>query len=245
MDIQIYQAFHKDFPSGPTNDWIVPVGVGGYTPSNGTTDASGEHISQLNPYYCELTVYYWAWKNCQSEYVGFYHYRRYLSYCISEANSQNCAVQVENMPEILDYLKSDAQVERLRALLLLSDMVIPKKETLAPCVTAQYLQYMEPAPWKAFLACLKIKYGHILDPELYFNSNAYLPIWNILVTRRELFNEYCQDLFQIIHTVFEQIEAPYDTYNNRYPGFLAERFLGYWIAMRRLRTSEVPMMFLT
>ena len=37
------------------------------------------NISEKNPYYCELTGLYWAWKNLDAEYIGLVHYRRYFT----------------------------------------------------------------------------------------------------------------------------------------------------------------------
>lgn len=43
-------------------------------------DNIGDNISEKNPYYCELTVHYYAWKNTNADYLGFFHSRRYISF---------------------------------------------------------------------------------------------------------------------------------------------------------------------
>lgn len=53
----------------------IPLVVG--TPLGGVlNDATGENISHLNPYYCELTGVYWVCRNTDHPWVGNAHYRR-------------------------------------------------------------------------------------------------------------------------------------------------------------------------
>ena len=82
-DIKIYVVCHK--PSYvPENPYLYPIQVG--TALNGTKlpgmrhDDEGDNISQKNKTYCELTAQYWAWKNEDADYYGFFHYRRYLAF---------------------------------------------------------------------------------------------------------------------------------------------------------------------
>ena len=47
-----------------------------YIGENFTLDDSGDNISCLNPWFGDLTVLYWAWKNTNHEYLGVCQYRR-------------------------------------------------------------------------------------------------------------------------------------------------------------------------
>ena len=79
MKIKVIIAAHKQYLM-PDKDCYLPVQVGsalhkavGYTPDN-----TGDNISEKNPYYCELTGLYWAWKNLPADVLGLVHYRRYM-----------------------------------------------------------------------------------------------------------------------------------------------------------------------
>jgi hypothetical protein len=80
MEIKILVSHHKD--GYLYNDKIYqPIHVGKKSSNVDLFilgDNEGENISNLNPYYCELTATYWAWKNLNSEYKGICHYRRYF-----------------------------------------------------------------------------------------------------------------------------------------------------------------------
>lgn len=47
-------------------------------------DDTGDNISYKHDRYSEFTVQYWAWKNCDADYYGLCHYRRYLSFADQE-----------------------------------------------------------------------------------------------------------------------------------------------------------------
>ena len=42
------------------------------------TDNTGDHISEKNRMYCEMSAVYWIWKNTDHEWTGIEHYRRHL-----------------------------------------------------------------------------------------------------------------------------------------------------------------------
>lgn len=80
MSIKIFTITHKAF-TPPEDSMYVPLHVGRINGENlgFLGDDTGDSISQLNPYFCELTGMYWIWKNfTEADYVGICHYRRYL-----------------------------------------------------------------------------------------------------------------------------------------------------------------------
>lgn len=244
MEIQIYQTFHKNFPRNENCQWIKSIGVNGFKHIDGFSDADGISISLLNSAYCELTAQYWVWKNVTTDYVGFFHYRRYMSFIFDQSMNANMMANIEEAPQIINYLTSDDQLLKLKKLLTICDVVLPIKNIMLPSVAAQYKSAVRIEPWLAFIACLKSKYNGFVDPASYFETTVHASICNMYVMKKTLFDAYCKDLFQIIDAVYEQIGSGFDSYNNRYPGFLAERFLNYWLHIYRVPSLEVPMIFL-
>ena len=81
-NIKIIVATHKKYQM-PKDEMYMPVQVGaeGKKDLGYQKDNEGENISLKNPFYCELTGLYWAWKNLNADYIGLCHYRRYFSSC--------------------------------------------------------------------------------------------------------------------------------------------------------------------
>lgn len=81
MDIKILVAAHKKswLPDDPVY-FPLQVGAEGKKDLGLTKDNTGDNISIKNPYFCELTGLYWAWKNLSCDYIGLCHYRRYFAH---------------------------------------------------------------------------------------------------------------------------------------------------------------------
>lgn len=79
-DIKIIVAAHKKYHM-PEDSCYLPLHVGkkGKDDLGYLGDDTGDNISEKNPYYCELTGLYWAWKNLKADYIGLVHYRRHLA----------------------------------------------------------------------------------------------------------------------------------------------------------------------
>jgi len=241
MSPVILQTFHKEFLHNPMCDWIRPIGVNGFFSPAFLNDNAGDNISHLNNYYCELTAQYWAWKNLQTDFVGFYHYRRYLNFLAQPGFHENTSVDAENAATAIAFLSTDEQLAALKKMLTVSDVVTAQRSHMVPNIEAQYCSVVERAPWEAFLAEIKNRFPQAPNAQTFFQVVSATPICNMYVMKKAVFDRYCEDLFAIIDPVFQRIGAPYNDYNNRYPGFLAERFLGYWLHIHHISAIEVPM----
>ena len=78
-------------------------------------DNSGENISNLNSYYCELTGLFWAWKNLDCDYLGLVHYRRYFTKMTKRYNE---SINID------DVILNRFEVEKL---LENSEVIVPKR----------------------------------------------------------------------------------------------------------------------
>ena len=81
LNIKIIVAAHKKYRM-PADDIYLPLHVGaeGKESIGYQGDNIGENISNLNPYFCELTGMYWMWKNLKADYLGLAHYRRHFCF---------------------------------------------------------------------------------------------------------------------------------------------------------------------
>ena len=80
MKTEIFVMTHKPF-SCPRMKGYYPMQVGAalHEDLGYLRDDVGDHISELNPYYAELTGLYWLWRNYHApDIVGICHYRRYF-----------------------------------------------------------------------------------------------------------------------------------------------------------------------
>lgn len=66
MKINLLVCYHKQAPIVVKDKNYLPIQVGKNLSKiqlDMMGDNTGRNISSLNPYFCELTAQYWAWKN--------------------------------------------------------------------------------------------------------------------------------------------------------------------------------------
>ena len=237
-DIRIYISTHKECWL-PERDFLFPIQVGAACAERHFPgmlhDDEGDNISHKNPCYCELTAQYWAWKNTDADYYGFFHYRRYMSFAAERFPVTPFQdVMMERADEralqklCLDRKTVQEYVEKYDAIATTEVNL----DDLSRQIRTNYRQYdMMDYQYKedldALLEILKEKY-----PAYYDDARAYLEsskgyYCNMFLMRAELFRQYCAWLFDILAE--HEKRRDYSNYSKmgyRVSGYLGERLFG-------------------
>ena len=207
--IKIIIATHKNYEM-PKENIYLPIHVGAYGKDSigYQRDDIGDNISNLNQYYCELTGLYWAWKNLDTDYIGLVHYRRLFSI-------KNKIINKGDIEGLLGKIK----------------LFTPKKR-------------------RYFIETLKTHYEHThscdhigvtrnsikeLCPDYLINFDKVINrtwgyMFNMMIIEKNLLNNYCIWLFNILSDVFNKIDtSEYSAFSKRYVGRLSEILFNVWI----------------
>ena len=229
METKILVAYHKPYWT-PENPIYHPIQVGaiGKPPIRETflRDDVGDNISKKNPYFCELTGMYWAWKNLHCDIIGFCHYRRYFV---------DHRFWCRPKERLLKQTQAEALIEGV-------DIVVPRKRYYV--IETRENQYIH-AHHKEDLLCLHQVMSE-RSPEYLVAYERMLRtrsghIFNMFYMRKESFDTYMTWLFDLLFEVESRLDiSNYSPYDSRVFGFLAERLLDVWIEHNRLIIQECP-----
>lgn len=225
--IRLYIVSHKKVDV-PSTDVLVPIR---------SDYKEGNNIGEKEDY-SELRAHYWGWKNTglsDVEYIGFFHYRRYLDFFGETKN--RVPYRIDNTPDAKQYLARD--------LLKVFDNVdiitsIPEKSGIS--VRDRYEKSPGHRKTDLDLVCTIIQ---DLFPEYTGAVNLYLDgeyeyYGNMFVMRNSVFKAYCQWLFTIEEEFDRRVYNPLPRTN----GYLGERLFGIWYTYQKVQADltwkEVP-----
>lgn len=243
MICNIFVCYHKS-AFAVKNDSVIPIHVGKSVSKSSLDfigDDTGNHISDKNPYYCELTATYWIWKNVQADIVGLFHYRRFLNFVNDETKVHKLT------PDFLD--KYGITEQNIQNLLQSYDVILPKKSK--PCKHTLYDFYASEhikSDMDLLIKILKEKHSShadTIDKILKDNSQGYFA--NIIIAKKDTFDMYAKWLFDILFEMEKYIRDDVekrDNYQKRVYGFLSERLTGVFVALHpELKIKELPVIF--
>ena len=180
-------------------------------------DDTGDNISSLNPYYCELTAQYWAWKNPPDvEYIGLCHYRRYFK---TEFTEDNIEDEMGNF-----------------------DIILARRIILKSNILNWYSTGLTPEDVSIFHLFMSRLYEKNIDlyNSFYICRNWINPA-NVFICRKELFDEFCQWQFAILEALRAIIPLSPYTRCRRLMGYFGESLLPFFVYIKGLRIKEIPL----
>lgn len=178
--------------------WVKKMQVGASLTDRRIGDLSdniGDNISKENKLYGELTATYWIWKNDNHQIVGLYHYRRILL----------VDTQSFGMLQAKDV-----------------DVILPLPFLCFQDTSWQYGRYLCDQDMQIVWQVLSKYSPDYYEAARHIFKGNYLYNYNMLVARREAFQDYCQWLFPLLQEIKKRCERCERVRKERYIGRIGE-----------------------
>ncbi len=225
--VRILVASHKPYRM-PEDPMYLPLCVGaalghqivpcGADPeSRCARDDTGDNISELNASFCELTGLYWAWKNLPADYLGLAHYRRYLG--------------LKRTRDPLDGILTRGQLMRLLAG---KTILVPKKRRYyIETLYSHYAHTHEEEHLKICREILAEKNPKFLPAFDRVMRRRWGYMFNLMILRRDLADDYCSWLFPILFSLYERVDRTgMSEFDLRFCGRIGEILFNVWLECR-------------
>lgn len=230
-NVKIIVATHKAYRM-PKDPMYLPLHVGAHGKSldlEYVKDDIGDNISEKNPYYCELTGLYWAWKHVHASYIGLVHYRRYFK---GTTPSKDKFEQVLKEAEIRQYIPK-------------IKVFVPKKrkyyiETLyTHYAHTHYAEHLDKTR-----QILENKYPEYVPyyDKVVQQTHGYM--FNMMIMEHDLLDMYCTWLFDILGQLETKVDtAKLSAFQSRFYGRVSEIIFNAWLAYQidqgTIRNDEI------
>ncbi len=217
--VQIVIAAHKAYEM-PQDSLYLPVHVGAALSDKQLgfqRDDEGDNISVRNPYFCELTGLYWAWKNVKTDYVGLAHYRRHFS--VKKKGGKP-------LDSVLNSEQAQNLAKRYR-------VIVPKKRHYM--IETLYSHYKHTHYEEHLIMTKNIIADQCPEylgaySEIMHRTSGYM--FNMSIMERDLLDEYCSWLFNILFELENRLGNPeltMSSYQGRLYGRVSEIIFNVWL----------------
>lgn len=205
-------------------------------------DNTGDHISNKNGSFCEVTGIYWAWKNMKDvDVIGLCHYRRYFDFHKQTRSYLPSTVfKTEQLPKMDFSVPDDVQEQVQRG------SVVVAKRTNYPisnyleycrCHISDDLRVLDQVIHDTQEGKYQTAYYHIM------HSTHKLIHYNMFLMRWKDFDDYCNWLFPILFEVEKRTDiSHYSVSQKRIYGYMAERLFNVWLYGNKKSLIHLPVM---
>lgn len=181
-------------------------------------DATGENISEKNPYYCEMTAQYWVWKNIHDiDYVGFCHYRRFQSKYFTNDN-------IISLMDNHDVIFNEPIFTILPRLVGLKNYLV---------IEDIYVMFR----------VVKKLYPDYYNDLLAYSNGHYSYIGNMLVCKKKVFDDYAKWIFSILSECEQYVRLGSYSRQRRIFGYIAEFLMPVYFMHKQMRIKTMPFIY--
>lgn len=259
-NIRIYVHYYKETEIPVKNDlyWPVMAGNALYNTQNEQfiTDDTGDHISDRNKTYSELTGIYWAWKNTNQPVVGSCHYRRYFTaqaepfdhrlkrliyYPVGLYKKRFGLIYTKNVKRFGNRILNAIEIQ---SILTDYDAILPQRRKLKYSVRQHYERYHKSEDLALLEQILENDYPEYLQSYSEIMQGKRLYANNMFVLNDEYFQAFMKWLFAVLFEFEKRTNInEYQGYQQRIFGFLGERLLTVWFHHHKLKVKELPVVY--
>ena len=232
-NVKVIVAAHKrcEVPKDPMY-FPLHVGAEGKLTPDGkpvdygfAKDNTGENISDRNFCFGSQSGLYWAWKNLEADYLGLVHYRRFfIGKKIDKDNRLNSILTEEQFLPMLSQYK----------------VFVPKKRRYyIETIYSHYSHTLDGSQLDLTRKIIEEKSPEYLEAFDIFMKRTWGYIFNMMILRRDLMDDYCSWLFTILFELYDHIDRTGMTaFEQRFCGRISERLFNVWL-IRQIQTGKI------
>lgn len=231
-NIKIIVAAHKKYEM-PNDDMYFPIHVGaeGKDSIGYVGDNSGDNISSKNPYYCELTGVYWAWKNLECDYIGLVHYRRHFKEKKHGKGFGNVLSSI-TLKKMIDKYPDTVFLPNKRHYWIETNrnQYLHAHHHEGITNTEKILEKDYPKYFEFWKRTMKKRSGHR---------------FNMFIMKKNIFDSYCEWMFDVLFKVEKMTDiSKWNKSEQRIYGYISERLLDVYLLTNSIKSKDIPYMFM-
>ena len=212
----------------------------------------------------QLASEYWLGKYGQADFLGCTSYRRYLLTDFYERKETKQTIKIAG--KIVDYsndndlqrisfkpseknigdISSDKYKNAALELFKTYDVITNIPSTLDCSIEQQYLESQPKLYWDLFKGGIYELFPDYRDKINWFDTSV-INFETCYIMRKQMFKKYASELFELLEYIWMR-SNPYPIEQTtsepnpwRYPGYLGERFLPFFIHANSLKPAYVPL----
>lgn len=265
MSLLMFSHFHRSFPFNHNSSWLKATYVKGDTWE--PTPEDGQYINVIQEdsifnykhHYQNISdidflkaigqqsTDYYVLKYESADYLGVTSYRRYLK--IDGGNEDKIVVSPSQ--EACNELSSERIKDIALEYFQHYDVITNKFVNHGWRIDTQYCQHQDNKFWFLFLEAINTLYPEYSSKMSWFSEASPINYEGAYIAKQSIFKKLVEQYFNVMNYIWTNSKDNYplpgtvpEEFPWRYPGFLNERFVPFFLSANEYKIKEVPLVVL-